>query len=282
MAPQLATTMDRNEIENYLRRTGVQQGLTTLLAEIMRSRPQEPIDFMLDYFARLRRVARPGTAFVDEALLAQERARENKKRAAAMTTQYGSGLTADELAELEGPDAEAAALKIQAVARGRAARKDVAELRASGQLTLAEEEEADFIDIMPEGPEAEAAALKIQARARGRAARREVAAMRATGELTREEAKVVEALEDMPEGPEAEAAALKIQARARGRAARREVAAMRATGELTKEEEAAVAAVEEMPEGPRGRGGGAQDPGACARARCSQGGSGASRSGGTH
>ena len=229
MAPALAMSMDRNEIESYLRRTGVQQGLTTLLAEIMRSRPHEPIDFMLDYFARLRRVARPGTAFVDEALLAQERARATKKRAIAETTAYGSELTAEEMAELEGPDAEAAALKIQAVARGRQARKELAALRASGELTQAEAEEAEFIEIMPEGPEAEAAALKIQARARGRAARKEVAAMRAAGELSQEEAKAVEAIEEMPEGPEAEAAALRIQAVARGRAARKEVAAMRSS-----------------------------------------------------
>jgi len=91
--------------------------------------------------------------------------------------------------ELFGEDAEAAAVRIQAVHRGRTARKQV----------LAEKEETA------------AAATRIQAVHRGRAARADVAAKRAAKQ----------------EEEEMAGAALKVQASYRGFQARREVASMR-------------------------------------------------------
>ena len=149
-----------------------------------------------------------------------------------------------------GADAEAAAVKIQASMRGRAARKEVAALRAAGHLTSAEVDEVVALETMPEGPEAEAAALKIQAAARGRNARREVAQLKAAKGLTAAEVEALAEVVQMPEGPEAEAAAVKIQAAIRGRKARADVLAMKMAGQVDEEDAALLQELEAMPEGP--------------------------------
>merc|ERR1712070_253196 len=94
-----------------------------------------------------------------------------------------------------GEDAEAAASKLRARMRGKAARQEVADLKASKEATeadapagaggagTAEEEEE-----MPSGEDAEAAASKLQARMRGKAARQEVADLKASKEATEADA----------------------------------------------------------------------------------------------
>merc|ERR1712054_578052 len=66
---------------------------------------------------------------------------------------------------------ETAALKIQAISRGRAARKEIERFRAEGQAAKARELQATVTECKEQQ---EAAAEKIQAIQRGRAARKEV------------------------------------------------------------------------------------------------------------
>ena len=77
-----------------------------------------------------------------------------------------------------GEDAEAAAAKLQARMRGKAARQEVADLKASQQVAAGEAEEQVEEEEMPSGEDAEAAAAKLQARMRGKAAREQVALQR--------------------------------------------------------------------------------------------------------
>ena len=169
---------------------------------------------------------------------------------------------------------EAAARKIQAVQRGRAARKEVQALKASaaevvaavaavgemvGELTTGTGEEEGGGAGAEEAPvelteeaarELDAAATKLQAIQRGRVARKEVAALKAKqaeaveagGALAAAEEEQLRAAEAVveetggatqeelspEEEAELEAAALKIQAMQRGRLARKEVEARKA------------------------------------------------------
>ena len=132
-----------------------------------------------------------------------------------------------------GEDAEAAASKLQARMRGKAARQEVADMKASKEAAAAEAPapaaaESDEEEDVLSGEDAEAAASKLQAYIRGRAAREEVADMKAAAAEAPAPAadEVVE--EEMPSGEDADAAASKLQARMRGKAARQEVADMRA------------------------------------------------------
>eukprot|EP01006_Ploeotia_vitrea_P058038 TRINITY_DN68681_c0_g1_i1.p1 TRINITY_DN68681_c0_g1~~TRINITY_DN68681_c0_g1_i1.p1 ORF type:complete len:701 (-),score=118.41 TRINITY_DN68681_c0_g1_i1:862-2964(-) len=110
---------------------------------------------------------------------------------------------------------QTAALKIQAVQRGRAARKELKEQKAAAQppQQAQDEELPDLND-----PEMQAAALKIQAVQRGRAARKEIKDQKAATQPPQEE-------DDLPDlnDPEMQAAALKIQAVQRGRVTRKEL-----------------------------------------------------------
>lgn len=77
---------------------------------------------------------------------------------------------------------EAAAVKIQAVQRGREARKEVQEMKAAKANAVdgskpASEVGLEVLDI-ERSPEEEAAAVKIQAVQRGREARKEVEAIK--------------------------------------------------------------------------------------------------------
>lgn len=153
---------------------------------------------------------------------------------------------------------EAAALKIQSLQRGRAARARVEELKRAqaageapqgGVVEVADVAEA-FANLSPE--EAEAAAIRIQAVHRGRVARKNMAARRqqqhgadaggpvdaaadaaAAGEPAAGEEEAQLEVADVQEAfanlspEEAEAAALKIQAIQRGRMARKQVASLK-------------------------------------------------------
>jgi len=161
---------------------------------------------------------------------------------------------------LNDADAEAAAVKIQSIQKGKQARKEVAALKAEKdgaaekpeeanvtQEPALTEEEAAKQDPTLNDAESEAAAVKIQAMHKGKQARKEVAAMKdAKGEATTDEAAEAAPAEDAPtasaesvptdetpeekatrEKAEEEAAALKIQSRQRAKQAKKEVDAMR-------------------------------------------------------
>jgi len=161
---------------------------------------------------------------------------------------------------LNDADAEAAAVKIQSIQKGKQARKEVAALKAEKdgaaekpeeanvtQEPALTEEEAAKQDPTLNDAESEAAAVKIQAMHKGKQARKEVAAMKdAKGEATTDEAAEAAPAEDartasaesVPtdetpeekatrEKAEEEAAALKIQSRQRAKQAKKEVDAMR-------------------------------------------------------
>eukprot|EP00240_Pyramimonas_obovata_P002177 CAMPEP_0118924316 /NCGR_PEP_ID=MMETSP1169-20130426/2506_1 /TAXON_ID=36882 /ORGANISM="Pyramimonas obovata, Strain CCMP722" /LENGTH=455 /DNA_ID=CAMNT_0006865413 /DNA_START=317 /DNA_END=1684 /DNA_ORIENTATION=+ len=133
---------------------------------------------------------------------------------------------------------QAAAVRIQAMQRGKAARKEVEDIKNK----LKEAEEKLVEEVCFEGtPEEQAAALKIQTIQRGKAARKEVAEMRkaagGAGEAAGEEEVAFEGT------AEEEAAALKIQTIQRGKAARKEVNALR---EQLKQAEQQVAEIVEI------------------------------------
>jgi len=124
----------------------------------------------------------------------------------------------------EHKEQEAAAVKIQAVQRGREARKEVQEMKAAKANAVdgskpASEVGLEVLDI-ERSPEEEAAAVKIQAVQRGREARKEVEAIK--------------------EHREQEAAAVKIQAVQRGREDRKKVEEMKASRAAAAEDAAAV------------------------------------------
>jgi len=141
---------------------------------------------------------------------------------------------------------EAAALKIQAMQRGQAARKEVEEMKAAAATAAPTPGTGEGEEVFFEGTaEEEAAALKIQAMQRGKAARKEVDEMKAAAGTTASEteasAPAAQAEEEVFfEGTaEEEAAALKIQAMQRGKAARKEVDEMKAaTGTTVPDAEA--------------------------------------------
>jgi len=164
------------------------------------------------------------------------------------------GLVPEAVAGLSSPpeDETQAAIKIQAVARGRADRRKVAamkeEHRAATRIQAVARGRADrrrvaaMSTMSTTGPstvsaEQERAAVRIQAAARGRADRRRVAALRA-GAMSG--ADVAAVAPDLPLPPGAVlgdhddsarvAAAIRIQAVARGRRDRRRVAGLRGGG----------------------------------------------------
>lgn len=117
----------------------------------------------------------------------------------------------------EGTEEEhAAAARIQAIQRGKQARKEVEGKRASAGAQPAAQEEP-----LPEGTDEEqAAAARIQAVHRGKQARKEVAEKRAGAGASADAAEE----EALPEGTDEEhAAAARIQAVHRGKQARKEV-----------------------------------------------------------
>jgi len=173
----------------------------------------------------------------------------------------------------EEEDLGQAALKIQSVARGRAARKDVERKRETARLHRALDQRVDevFLNVLEgleldelisttDPNEAKTAALRIQSIHRGRAARREVEAMRLKAKETRAEmmaqaeADAEAAAEALPDlaaiTADEEQRIVKLQANARGYMARKQVKAqlaakLEATGVNKEEaEEAADAAIE--------------------------------------
>ena len=152
----------------------------------------------------------------------------------------------------ERKEQEAAAVKIQAVHRGKAARKEVEERKeqeaAAVKIQAVHRGKAARKEV-EERKEQEAAAVKIQAVHRGKAARKEVE------ERKEQEAAAVKiqavhrgkaARKEIEERKEQEAAAVKIQAVHRGKAARKEV-------EERKEQEAAAVKIQAVHRGKAAR-----------------------------
>ena len=143
--------------------------------------------------------------------------------------------------DMEDPEVDAAALKIQASFKGKKARTEVAQLKkekAETQLVGEKLEEKkdkmgneDVIDIDLTDPEVDAAALKIQSSFKGKKARDQVAEMRKSKADEKENVRKEEREEEIDidlDDPDVDAAALKIQSSFKGKKARDEVAAMRA------------------------------------------------------
>lgn len=144
-------------------------------------------------------------------------------------------------------DSHAAATRIQSIARGRAARKQVQSLRPSPRSDAAAESAAEskqneeleqVAADVENGLDSQVAATRIQAIARGRGAKKQVQALKSPRTEAAEraeaaaESKENEQLEAVASAVEAglmdpQAAATRIQSIARGRAARRQVVALR-------------------------------------------------------
>ncbi|XP_046543963.1 triadin-like isoform X9 [Haliotis rubra] len=147
--------------------------------------------------------------------------------------------------DLNDPDVEKAAIKIQAGFKGFKARKEVQEVKPKDSEQPQEKTEEDEIaDIDLEDPDLASAATKIQASFRGHKARKDV-----TEKKTEEspapppaEEKQEEEIDIDLNDPEVEKAATKIQASFKGHKARKEVQALKG------EEEAPPAAAEAKPE----------------------------------
>ncbi|XP_067676890.1 DNA ligase 1-like isoform X3 [Haliotis asinina] len=147
--------------------------------------------------------------------------------------------------DLNDPDVEKAAIKIQAGFKGFKARKEVQEVKPKDSEQPQEKTEEDEIaDIDLEDPELASAATKIQASFRGHKARKDVIEKK-TEEIPvppPEEEKQEDELDIDLNDPEVEKAATKIQASFKGHKARKEVRALKG------EEEASPAAAEAKPE----------------------------------
>merc|ERR1712193_535071 len=138
---------------------------------------------------------------------------------------------------------------LQAIQRGKQARREVAEKAAALQAAIKEADDAqaaaeEEVDI-PDDAETNAAATKLQAIQRGKLARRQVAekaaALQAAIEevdaaqeeieavkVAMEEVAVADEQIDIPDDEETNAAATKLQAIQRGKNARKEVEAKKA------------------------------------------------------
>ena len=152
--------------------------------------------------------------------------------------------------DLEDPETEKAATKIQASFRGSQARKEVKTMKETDVIETTQEVE-EVIDIDLDDPETAKAATKIQASFRGSQARKEVSSMKQTDVQVKEQ---IESTQEVAEDvididlddPETEKAATKIQAGFRGSKARKEVNIMKETIEQTEEKTNTNQEIEEV------------------------------------
>lgn len=287
----------RKRCESYMFRYDVQVLLNRMVAELAENQPEDPIPFLTNLLGELQTEREQQQlqqkalhASIFETITEEEaagaalriqsaaRARQARKRVDAIREERGvpkqpAGAAAPAPAEPPAPappsatpsillesspeELEAAALKIQSLQRGRAARARVDELKKAqaagvapqgGVVEVSDVAEA-FQNLSPE--EAEAAAIRIQAVHRGRMARKKVATKRSgaaadagagadagaapapaeeelNGEDELEVEDVLEAFGNLSPD-EAAAAAIRIQAIQRGRIARKQMAVTRAS-----------------------------------------------------
>ena len=133
--------------------------------------------------------------------------------------------------DLNDPEVEEAATKIQAGYRGMSARKEVQGAKEMGAVKEVEEESVvkdnEEVDIDLEDPDVEAAATKIQAGFKGHQARKELREKQlVSGAKNLEDANADQDRDDIDidlNDPDVEAAATKIQAGFKGHQARKEM-----------------------------------------------------------
>ena len=177
------------------------------------------------------------TVIVDEKIVTDDQKQLDKKDEIEETEVK----TEDEIdIDLNDPDVEQAASKIQAGFKGMKARKEVSAMKENVKDSAKEvtgdkgkeevndiktDPDANDIDIDLNDPDVEQAATKIQAGFKGMKARKEVAVIR--DEQKETENKATEEIDIDLNDPDVEHAATKIQAGFKGMKARKEVTAMK-------------------------------------------------------
>ena len=155
--------------------------------------------------------------------------------------------------DLDDPDVEKAATKIQAGFKGMKARKEVTSMKvdmknndnqdSQNETDSRGKQDEEEIDIDLNDPEVEKAATKIQAGFKGMKSRKEVSALKSEALKNEDNLEKIENIEESNQGkpeeevdidlddPEVEKAATKIQAGFKGLKARKEVTAMKKENE---------------------------------------------------
>ena len=134
---------------------------------------------------------------------------------------------------LEDPEVEKAATRIQAGFKGHQIRKELKERGSNGSVKQQEIVKEEIVDLDLEDPEVAEAATKIQSAFKGHQARKEVEEMKLKKEdnpLTPATTKEDEIIDIDLEDPEVEKAASRIQAGFKGHKARKEVQELKQTG----------------------------------------------------
>ncbi|XP_060585652.1 neurofilament medium polypeptide-like isoform X5 [Ruditapes philippinarum] len=129
--------------------------------------------------------------------------------------------------DLNDPEVNAAALKIQAGFKGHKTRQQLKESKTEQKTEekVDDKKEEEEVDIDLKDPEVEKAALKIQAGFKGMQARQEIKAIKDAQESEKKEETEEETVDIDLNDPETEKAALKIQAGFKGFQTRKEIQA---------------------------------------------------------
>merc|ERR1712129_150973 len=146
--------------------------------------------------------------------------------------------------DLNDPEVEMAATKIQSGYKGMKTRKEIKARKKENEETVEQnvtaQEAEEEIDIDMDDPETAKAATKIQASFRGSQSRKEVKSMKEKEEIVEESVTVQEAVEEIDidmDDPETALAATKIQASFRGSQSRKEVKTMKGSNEQINEKD---------------------------------------------
>merc|ERR1712008_447213 len=155
--------------------------------------------------------------------------------------------------DLNDPEVEMAATKIQSGYKGMKTRKEIKARKKENEETVEQnvtaQEAEEEIDIDMDDPETAKAATKIQASFRGSQSRKEVKSMKEKEEIVEETVTAQEVEEEIDidmDDPETALAATKIQASFRGRQSRKEVKSMKEKEKIVEETVTAQEVEEEI------------------------------------